>query len=735
MKKILTLMLVLCGILALAACTGLPGSNPGGEHTHEVSQTWAFDTENHWHTCSGCDELLDKAAHSLGEWEVVTEATETAAGEKKRECECGYSETEAIAKLEHVHKYEWTTKTPATCTEAEVELGTCACGDTTTREGDAALGHSWDQGVVTTEPTEEAEGVKTYTCSACGETKTETIAKLEPTTPAETVTLYLLPNANWKEADARFAVYSWDTNGSDNWVNMTDEDSDGIYEATLELDTCSGGIIFCRMNPAALDNTWDNKWNQTSDLKYDGTNDLYTVEEGSWDSGNGVWSVKGEVHVHDYEWTTKTAATCTEAEVELGTCECGDTTTREGDAALGHTEGAAATCTTAQKCTVCDTELAPALGHSWDQGVVTTEPTEEAEGVKTYTCSACGETKTESIPKLGHTHVFAEELKYNDTKHWKECSCGEKSEEADHVYGEWTRVEGEYKEVQSCECGASNTRDITVYEVEVNDELVEVEELAKGSDNYACKVLVAKGDLVTIYVSGTALKVKDSTETIYVAESYGYYTFYVNTKNQVWPSFTEGVQFSAYKLYVNNVETDCAVTVAGTDYAQFEVELKVDDVVTIYGDEKELTAEGGYKVTVEGKHTFYVNNKNEVYPVAPSAPVDPDAPEPTGLTLYLKPNANWKADNARFAVYYWNASGDSWKSMTDSDGDGIYEVTIDPTSCTSGVIFCRMNPNNSTNSWNNKWNQTSDLKYDGINNMYTVKEGTWDKGGGTWSVK
>ena len=248
-------------------------------------------------------------------------------------------------------------------------------------------------------------------------------------------------------------------------------------------------------------------------------------------------------------------------------------------------------------------------------------------------------------------------------------------------------------------------------------------------------MLVAKGDLVTIYVSGTALKVKDSTETIYVAESYGYYTFYVNTKNQVWPSFTESVQFSAYKLYVNNVETDCAVTVAGTDYAQFEVELKVDDVVTIFGDEKELTAEGGYKVTVEGKHTFYVNNKNEVYPVAPSAPVDPDAPEPTGLTLYLKPNANWKADNARFAVYCWNASGNSWENMTDSDGDGIYEVTVDPASCTSGVIFCRMNPNNSTNNWNNKWNQTADLKYDGINNMYTVKEGTWDKGGGTWSVK
>ena len=39
--------------------------------------------------------------------------------------------------------------------------------------------HNWGEGVVTTEPTTEAEGVKTYTCE-CGETKTESIAKLTP---------------------------------------------------------------------------------------------------------------------------------------------------------------------------------------------------------------------------------------------------------------------------------------------------------------------------------------------------------------------------------------------------------------------------------------------------------------------------------------------------------------------------------------------------------------------------
>ena len=40
--------------------------------------------------------------------------------------------------------------------------------------------HTWDDGVVTTEATVDAEGVKTYTCSVCGETKTEAIDKLEP---------------------------------------------------------------------------------------------------------------------------------------------------------------------------------------------------------------------------------------------------------------------------------------------------------------------------------------------------------------------------------------------------------------------------------------------------------------------------------------------------------------------------------------------------------------------------
>lgn len=45
-------------------------------------------------------------------------------------------------------------------------------------------------------------------------------------------------------------------------------------------------------------------------------------------------------------------------------------------------------------------EVIPATGHTWDEGKVTKEPTETEEGVKTYTCTVCGETRTEAIPKL-----------------------------------------------------------------------------------------------------------------------------------------------------------------------------------------------------------------------------------------------------------------------------------------------------------------------------------------------
>ena len=112
-------------------------------------------------------------------------------------------------------------------------------------------------------------------------------------------------------------------------------------------------------------------------------------------------------------------------------------------------------------------------------------------------------------------------------------------------------------------------------------------------------------------------------------------------------------------------------------------------------------------------------------------------PEVTGGEsgdYYLVPNANWKVDGARFAIYFFG-NGETWVNMKDSNGDGIY-VGNKPDNGKKypNMIFCRMNPNANANNWNNKWNQTADLTCPtNGTNMYTVKEGTWDKGGGTWS--
>ena len=104
---------------------------------------------------------------------------------------------------------------------------------------------------------------------------------------------------------------------------------------------------------------------------------------------------------------------------------------------------------------------------------------------------------------------------------------------------------------------------------------------------------------------------------------------------------------------------------------------------------------------------------------------------PAGTKFYLKPNSNW--GGARYAVYFYG-NGDAWVSMQLAPGEtNIYEVTS-PNKVYKNLIFCRMNPDASANNWDNKWNQTNDLTYDGTKNFYTVKEETWDKGGGTWST-
>ena len=81
-----------------------------------------------------------------------------------------------------------------------------------------------------------------------------------------------------------------------------------------------------------------------------------------------------------------------------------------------HENTVPATCGEAGRTeTICDncgevtaTKEIPATGeHTWDNGTVTTEPTENEPGVRTFTCAVCGATKTAPIPATGaHDYQF-----------------------------------------------------------------------------------------------------------------------------------------------------------------------------------------------------------------------------------------------------------------------------------------------------------------------------------------
>ena len=137
---------------------------------------------------------------------------------------------------------------------------------------------------------------------------------------------------------------------------------------------------------------------------------------------NGVWGTAKPCDHKNTEIRNAKDATCTK-DGYTGDTYCKDCGKKIGTGtailAKGHTEvideAVAATCTTPGKtegahCSVCGTvikaqEEISAKGHRWNEGEITTAPTCENAGVKTYTCTVCNATKTEAIDATGHTPI------------------------------------------------------------------------------------------------------------------------------------------------------------------------------------------------------------------------------------------------------------------------------------------------------------------------------------------
>ncbi|MBR3893936.1 MAG: hypothetical protein IKJ35_02195, partial [Clostridia bacterium] len=114
----------------------------------------------------------------------------------------------------------------------------------------------------------------------------------------------------------------------------------------------------------------------------------------------------------------------------------------------------------------------PAHTHTFDDGEILTNPSELTEGVKVYTC-ACGETKLEKIDKLpAHVHSFDEGVVVVNPTHLTEgakiytCTCGVTRAEtiaktAEHTHGDWeNHNDTQHKKV--CACGDTVYEDHTL---------------------------------------------------------------------------------------------------------------------------------------------------------------------------------------------------------------------------------------------------------------------------------
>ena len=253
----------------------------------------------------------------------------------------------------------------------------------------AALGHNWDSGKVTKAATCTAAGTKIYTCTRCKKTRTETIA-----------------------ATGHKAV-------KDAAVAATCETA-GKTEGS-HCSVCNT-VIKAQTTVAALGHSWDG----------------------------------GKV--------TK-AATCTAAGTKTYTCTRCKKTRTETIAATGHKvvkdAAVAATCETTGKtegshCSVCGTVLKSqttiaALGHSWDGGKVTKAATCTTAGTKTYTCTRCKKTRTETIAATGHKVVkdaavaaTCETTGKTEGSHCSVCGTVLKAQTTTaalgHDYGEWKTI-------------------------------------------------------------------------------------------------------------------------------------------------------------------------------------------------------------------------------------------------------------------------------------------------------
>ncbi len=289
----------------------------------------------------------------------------------------------------------------------------------------------WNDGEITTEPTCIKEGIKTFTCTICGDTKTETISKAADKHLHSEI-------RDKKDATCKDEGYTGDTYCTDcgkkissgQTIAKTDNHNWNTGEITTSPTCKDTGVktftcTICgntktetvKKTTKHLHTEIRNKKDATcKDEGY--TGDTYCTDCGKKISlGQAV--AKTNNHSYD-DGKITTAPTCTKKGTKTFTCTvCGNTKT-ETVKATGHQHTEIrnkkdATCkekgyTGDTYCTDCGKKISSGKSiaktetHSYDDGKITTKPTCTKIGKKTFTCTICGNTKTETVKATGHSY-------------------------------------------------------------------------------------------------------------------------------------------------------------------------------------------------------------------------------------------------------------------------------------------------------------------------------------------
>ena len=274
--------------------------------------------------------------------------------------------------------------------------------------------HTYGSAVITKQPTCTSEGTKTKTCTQCGATVTETIAKL-----SHSYTTTVVAPTCTTDGYTLHKCSVCGTSYKDNTTKATGH-SYGNSVVTKQPTCTSEGtaIKTCTKCNATVTETIPKTSHKYADtvVAPTCTTGGYTLHKCSV-CGTSYKDSTTKATGHSYGNSVVTKQpTCTSEGTAIKTCTKCNATVTETIPKTSHKYAdtvVAPTCTvdgyTLHKCSVCGTSYkdntTKATGHSYGNSVVTKQPTCTSEGTAIKTCTKCNATVTEKLPAKGHTAV------------------------------------------------------------------------------------------------------------------------------------------------------------------------------------------------------------------------------------------------------------------------------------------------------------------------------------------